>query len=150
MKIISTAFKHEADIPSIHTCDGNDQSPALTWEGVPKEAKSLSLIMDDPDAPGGTFIHWVVFNIDPKLTGLPANVSKSSVSGFSQGTNSKPDVGYMGPCPPSGRHKYRFKLYALDNVLSLSSSSKEPDLTKAMKGHIISQAELLGYYKRAK
>lgn len=145
LTIASTAFKHNAMIPSKYTCDGSDINPALAFENVPAEAKSLALIMDDPDAPRGTWVHWVVWNIDPKTK----EIKESSVpAGARQGMNDFHKRDYGGPCPPSGTHRYFFKLYALDTLLDLGPDTNKAGLEAAMKGHIIAQAETIGLYKR--
>jgi phosphatidylethanolamine-binding protein (PEBP) family uncharacterized protein len=128
LHISSSAFEHNGNIPVKYTCDGKDINPPLTIKDIPSEAKSLVLIVDDPDAPMGTWVHWVVWNIDP------------------QNDFRKHDYG--GPCPPSGTHRYFFKLYALSSSLDLPSSSKKADVEKAMKGHMISESQIIGLYKR--
>lgn len=142
MKLMSPAFKHNASIPKKFTCQGNDVSPALIIEGIPEGAKSLALIMDDPDAPVGTWIHWVVFNIPV----VPC-IDEGSAPG-KQGVNSWGRKDYGGPCPPFGTHRYFFKLYALDTELSLKEGVSKAQLEKAMQGHIVDQAELIGLYKK--
>lgn len=149
MLLTSTSIKNNAMIPTVHTCDGQDQSPALAWQNLPVKTKSLALIMDDPDAPHGTFVHWVAWNIDPKTASLPSNAD-ASTGLFVNGTNSASKIGYHGPCPPSGTHRYFFKLYALDTKLALPSSTTKEDLLRAMAGHIVGQAELMGRYQRTK
>jgi len=150
MKLTSSAFAEGAMIPAQYSCDGQDISPPLAWTDLPGGAKSLALICDDPDAPVGTWVHWVAFNLPPDMTGLPEAVAadKSLRGGGVQGTNSWRRIGYGGPCPPSGTHRYLFKLYALDNVLSLASNATAKDLQAAMKGHILAEAQLMGRYKR--
>ena len=150
MKLTSSAFTEGAMIPAKYSCDGQDISPPLAWMDLPGGAKSLALICDDPDAPVGTWVHWVAFNLPPDMTGLPEAVpaDKSLAGGGVQGTNSWRRIGYGGPCPPSGTHRYFFKLYALDNVLSLASNATAKDLQAAMKGHILAEAQLMGRYKR--
>ena len=144
MKLISPAFKHNGAMPFEYTCDGADISPELNIENVPENAKSLALIIDDPDAPAGTWVHWVVWNIPPDTT----KIAKGTESGGIGGKNSWGRIGYGGPCPPSGTHRYFFKLYALDINLGLKEGSSKQDLEKAMQGHIIEKAELIGHYKR--
>lgn len=151
MEITSSAFKNEEMIPSKYTCDGADINHDLAWTGVPAEAKSLALINDDPDAPVGLWVHWVVYNIPPSANGLPQDVDKKASTlkhGAMQGTNSWGRIGYGGPCPPSGTHRYFFKLYALDTVLDLKPGAKKDAVEAAMKGHILSQAVLMGRYSR--
>jgi Raf kinase inhibitor-like YbhB/YbcL family protein len=145
MKIASPVFKHNDMIPVKHTCDGVDVNPPLTFEDVPASAKSLALIVDDPDAPRGTWVHWVAWNIAPDTREVP---EKSVPKGASQGLNDFRKVDYGGPCPPSGTHRYFFKLYALDSMLTLGKNTDKIALETAIKGHIISQAELIGLYRR--
>jgi len=143
LKVKSPAFESNKSIPKKYSCDGNDINPPLSIEGTPKEAKTLALIVDDPDAPRGTFDHWVVWNI-------PASISKigeNTVPG-KEGMNSARQPSYMGPCPPGGTHRYFFKVYALDIELTLSINSKKIDLEKAMQGHILAKGELVGLYSR--
>ena len=141
--IKSPAFEANKPIPKKYSCDGQDINPPLTIEGVPKEAKTFVLIVDDPDAPGGTFDHWVVWNI-PAST---AKISENTVPG-KEGMNGARNVGYMGPCPPSGTHRYFFKVYALDSELNLDFNSRKKDVEKAMQNHIIAKGELIGLYRR--
>lgn len=145
MQIISSAFQHNQDIPSKYTCDGENINPPLVFFDTPQNAKSLVLIIDDPDATIGTFTHWVVFNISPEIQEVLENsVPKGGVEGMTDfGTH-----GYGGACPPSGTHRYFFKVYALDAVLNLNSNSDKKAIEQAMKDHIISSAELIGLYKR--
>lgn len=153
IKVTSSAFKNEESIPTLYTCEGQDISPALSWSEVPKEAKSLALICDDPDAPRGTWVHWVVYYIPPSVTGFDENVPKGVETldnGAKQGTNSWPKIGYGGPCPPSGTHRYFFKVYALDTVLNLTKSATKADVEKAMDGHVLAWGQLMGKYKKVK
>lgn len=143
MKLTSSAFNHAARIPAAFTCDGSDTSPPLAISGVPGEAKSLVLIMDDPDAPAGTWVHWMLWNIDPATRGIAQG---SVPRGAEQGVNSWRRKGYGGPCPPSGQHRYYFRLYALSERLNLPSNSTRKELDLAMRGKILAQAELLGLY----
>lgn len=147
MKITSTSFENNTNIPAQFTCDGSDINPSLEFSEVPTESKSLALISDDPDAPMGTWVHWTVWNIDPKTKEITEN---SVPVGAVQGTTSFGEAKYGGPCPPSGVHHYYFKLYALDTTLNLPVSSKKEDLEKAMNGHILAKAELIGLYSRKK
>ena len=143
LPIKSPAFEFGKPIPKKYSCDGQDINPPLTIEGISKEAKTLVLIVDDPDAPSGTFDHWIVWNI-------PASTSKideNTVPG-KEGMNSARQPGYMGPCPPAGTHRYFFKVYALDTELSLGIASKKKDVEKAMQGHILAKGELMGLYSR--
>ncbi len=147
MKITTTAFQEGGNIPSKFTCDGADANPPLRFEGVPAEAKSLALIVDDPDAPGGLFTHWLVWNIDPKTTAVEENGAPSNSV---QGKNDFGKSGYGGPCPPSGTHRYFFKIFALDRQLDLAAGSKRAQLDAQMRGHIIAQGELMGRYSRGR
>ncbi len=139
----SPEFQHNGPIPKKYSCDGQEVNPPITIEGTPKETKSLALVMDDPDAPSGTFDHWVVWNIPP----LISKIAENSVPG-TEGLNSSHQTGFMGPCPPSGTHRYFFKVYALDVKLSLDDRSTKKDLEKAMAGHIVAKGELIGLYHR--
>lgn len=145
MRITSIAFENNQPIPKKYTCDGTNVNPPLTFHNVPGEAKSLVLIVDDPDAPRGTFTHWTVWNIDPAITVIAEN---SVPDGAVQGITDFGQPGYGGPCPPSGTHRYFFKLYALDIDLVLDSSASVFTLARAMEGHIIEKAELVGLYGR--
>ena len=140
----SPAFENNKRIPSKYTCDGEDVNPPLTIEGLSKEAKSLVLIIDDPDAPMGIWDHWVVWNI------LPTNTIKENTLPGTEGVNTWQRHSYGGPCPPSGTHRYFFKVYALDTMLTLSSNSTKRDVEKAMQGHVIAKGELVGLYSRAR
>jgi hypothetical protein len=147
MKITSSAFQQGANIPSKFTCDGSDANPALRFEEVPPEAKSLALIVDDPDAPSGLFTHWLAWNVDPKTTEIAENNAPSNAV---QGKNDFGKSGYGGPCPPSGTHHYFFKVFALDRQLDLPAGSKRAQLDAQMEGHVIAQGELMGRYSRNK
>jgi hypothetical protein len=147
----SPAFAHEGDIPKKHTCDGADVSPMLNWNDPPAGTQSFSLIMDDPDAPGGTWVHWVIYNLPAQARALPEGVPKEAElkDGTRQGRNDFSRPGYGGPCPPrGGPHRYYFKLYALDAKLNLPPGASKADLEKAMTGHILAQGQLMGRYKR--
>lgn len=144
MKISSPAFENNGVIPSEYTCDGSDISPPLTISEVPRQAKSLAIIMDDPDAPMGTFTHWVVWNIPPQKT----QFAKGEKMSFPHGTTSFGSRYYGGPCPPGGTHRYFFKIYALDLVLNLKEGSSKADLERAMTGHVLDEANLIGKYSR--
>ena len=156
MELTSSAFARDTDIPSLYTCEGRDQSPPLAWSGVPAGAKSLALIVDDPDAPDPaapkmTWVHWVLYDIPPDATGLAAGVLPASLpAGTRQGLNDWRREGYGGPCPPIGRHRYIHKLYALDTVLPVLHPATKAALEKAMQGHVLAQGELVGYYKKKK
>ena len=147
MKITSSAFQEGGNIPSRFTCDGADVNPALRFEGAPAEAKSLALIVDDPDAPSGLFTHWLAWNIDPKTTDVAENSAPAKAV---QGTNDFPKTGYGGPCPPSGTHRYFFKIFALDQMLDLKAGAKRAEVDAAMRGHVIAQGELMGRYSKQK
>src|SRR3989344_4149198 len=147
MKITSPVFGNNKNIPSKYSCDGKNINPPLQFVDVPSSAKSLVLIVDDPDAPNGTFDHWVVFNIDPKTTEIKENSTPDNgVVGSSSIGNSK----WVSPCPPSGTHRYFFKLYALDAILDISQNSNKEAVLDAMKEHVIAQSELIGLYSRRK
>jgi len=146
MKITSPEFEQEQKIPMTYTCDGDDKSPPLKIEDVPENAKSLALINDDPDAPGGMWVHWVVWNISPTTTEIAEGQNMEGLA--VEGTTDFRRTGYGGPCPPSGNHRYYFKLYALDTTLDLPDSTTKKQLEAAMEGHIIEQAELMGKYNR--
>lgn len=156
LKLTSTAFAHEGAIPAVHTCEGQDVSPPLAWSGVPPQAKSLVLIVDDPDAPDPaapkmTWVHWVLYNIPPSATGLPQGVApKQLPAGTLQGTSDFRRTGYGGPCPPIGRHRYFHKLYALDTVLPDLKHPHNADVEQAMKGHVLEQAVLMGTYQKSR
>jgi Raf kinase inhibitor-like YbhB/YbcL family protein len=143
LSVKSPVFEANKHIPKKYSCDGDEINPPITIEGVPKEAKTLVLIVDDPDAPMGTFDHWVVWNI-PTST---SKISENTVPG-TEGLNSARQRGYMGPCPPSGTHRYFFKVYALDTELKLGVGTKKKDVEKAMQGHILAKGELIGLYSR--
>ena len=152
--ISSSAFVPGAAIPSKYTCDGVDVSPPLEWSGVPDTTMSLALIVDDPDAPDPAapkrrFVHWVLYNIPPDARGLAEGAGAGGLPpGAREGTNDFKRSGYGGPCPPIGRHRYFFTLYALDETLAGVESPTKSDLEAAMKGHIIAQAELIGTYEK--
>ena len=150
----SPAFASHGEISRRHTCDGDDVSPALAWHGVPMQAKSPVLIMDDPDAPDPaapriTWVHWLVYNLPPSSTGLTEGVAAAALpEGALQGVNDWKRLGYGGPCPPIGQHRYFHKLYALDTVLPDLKSPDKAKLEAAMHGHVITSAELIGTYRR--
>jgi Raf kinase inhibitor-like YbhB/YbcL family protein len=150
IKIKSLAFEDGGMIPSKFTCDGPDVSPALEWESVPENAKTLAIICDDPDAPMGTWVHWVIFNIPAGLGGLEEDVPADEVlsSGAIQGINDFRRIGYGGPCPPGGTHRYFFKIYALDTELDLKPGATKSQVLETMEGHILAQGELMGRYSR--
>lgn len=156
LTITSPAFDHQGPIPRRYTCDGEDISPELRWSGVPADAKSLVLIVDDPDAPDPaapkmTWVHWVLYNIPPDSNGLPEAVAPSALPpGTRQGLNDWHRTGYGGPCPPIGTHRYFHKLYALDTVLPDLGNPTKSEVERAMQGHVIDQAELIGTYHRGR
>jgi Raf kinase inhibitor-like YbhB/YbcL family protein len=143
ISITSPAIQAGGDIPAKFTCNGTNVSPELQIGGVPNEAKSLVLIVDDPDAPRGLFTHWIVWNIDPKTTRVAEN---SAPAGGIQGTNDFGKRNYGGPCPPSGTHRYFFKIFALDTKPDLKPSARRAELDAAMRGHVLAQGELMGRY----
>jgi Raf kinase inhibitor-like YbhB/YbcL family protein len=147
----SSAFAPGAEIPQQYTCKGADASPALAWSGTPAHAASFALIMDDPDAPSGTWVHWVLWNLPAKAQSLPEGVPKREQldNGATQGRNSSHKTGYNGPCPPPGKpHRYFFRLYALDAKLDLAAGASRSQLDAAMKGHVLAQAEYMGTFHR--
>jgi Raf kinase inhibitor-like YbhB/YbcL family protein len=148
--VTSPAFKQEGMIPSKYTADGLNVSPPLQWESLPDGTQSIALISDDPDAPMGTWVHWVMWNIPPDKKELPENIPPDPrlPDGSSQGITDFRQPGYGGPAPPSGTHRYYFKVYALDTKLDLPGSSTKADLVRAMKGHILAEGQLMGKYKR--
>jgi len=145
LKISSPVFGNNGNIPAKYTCTGKDVNPPLLIEDVPAKAKSLALIVDDPDAPGGTWVHWVLWNISPGTGEIREN---SVPVGAAQGLNDFRVREYRGPCPPSGTHRYFFKVYALDALLNLSTNSTKSDVEKTIKGHIIEQAQIIGLYRK--
>lgn len=146
MRIESSAFTHEGWIPKQYSCKGLDVSPPLQWVDVPKGTQSLVLIVDDPDAPMGLWTHWVLFNIAPTQTVLATNASLPA--GAISGKNSWGHTGYGGPCPPSGTHRYFFKLYALDTLLTLTALATQQEVLKAIQPHILAEAELMGHFSK--
>jgi Raf kinase inhibitor-like YbhB/YbcL family protein len=151
LQISSTAFSAGETIPKKFTCDGPDVSPQLKWNDPPANAQSIALIMDDPDAPAGTWVHWVLYDLPPNARELSEGVTKEEQlpSGARQGRNDFGKIGYGGPCPPPGNpHRYFFKLYALDTKLGLKARATKADVERAMKGHILAQGELIGKFGR--
>lgn len=149
-QISTKAFRSGGPIPRKYTCDGPDASPPLAWNDPPAGTQCLALIVDDPDAPAGTWVHWVLYDIPPQTRELPEGVPKDRQlpSGACQGRNDFGKVGYNGPCPPRGAlHRYFFKLYALDSKTNLQPLASKRDLEHVMKGHILAQAELIGKYQ---
>jgi Raf kinase inhibitor-like YbhB/YbcL family protein len=150
MKLTSTAFPPAGSIPAKYTCDGESFSPALAWDTPPKATRSFVLIADDPDAPGKTFAHWVLYDLPPEKRQLPEHLPQQPflITGGVQGKNDFKHYGYGGLCPPSGTHQYFFKLYALDKLLDLPPGATKADVVKAMAGHVLAGAELVGRYSR--
>jgi Raf kinase inhibitor-like YbhB/YbcL family protein len=150
MMIESSAFEYGEPIGRDYTCDGADVSPPLSWSGVPEEAQSLILIADDPDAPVGTWVHWVYYDIPARMTGLPDAFPPDArpERGGAQGLTDFKRIGYGGPCPPGGTHRYFFKLYALDTVLGLDPGATKRQVLQAAEGHILAEAQLMGTYSR--
>jgi Raf kinase inhibitor-like YbhB/YbcL family protein len=149
MKLMSSAFAEGQRIPRPYTCDGVNVSPPLEWSGVPKTAQTLAIIAEDPDAPAGTWVHWVLYNLPAANIGMVENLTqdeKLKAGGF-QGKNDFEKIGYGGPCPPSGTHRYFFKIYAIDTELSLKAGATKADVENAMAGHVVSQAQLMGTYR---
>jgi Raf kinase inhibitor-like YbhB/YbcL family protein len=150
MLLSSVAFADGQAIPDKYTCHGQDISPPLQWSGAPSQTKSIALTCEDPDAPSGTFTHWIIFDVPAAAAGLSENVSKTATlpNGSRQGKNSFGNTGYNGPCPPGGKtHHYVFKVYALDAAVTLDSGAGKEDLLNAVNGHVLAQAELTGTYQ---
>ena len=145
MQLISTAFEPNQPIPAKYTCDGANHHPPLTFSQVPEEARSLALVVEDPDAPRKVFTHWLIYNIPPSTQHIPEHEIPLSST---EGANDFGKRGYGGPCPPSGTHRYIFKLFALDTGLALPEGARKEDVLAKMKGHVIATAELVGTYKR--
>ncbi len=156
LKVTSSAFQQGGSIPAQYTCEGKDISPPLAWSGVPPNAKSMAMIVDDPDAPDPAkpqrvYVHWVLYNIPTQASSLVENASKSGLPrGTVQGKNDWGKSAYGGPCPPIGRHRYFFKLYALDTILDGLKDATKADLERAMKGHIVESGEIMGTYQKTK
>jgi Raf kinase inhibitor-like YbhB/YbcL family protein len=150
IKVTSVAFQQGQPIPLQYTCAGVNISPPLEWSGVPKTAKTIAIVADDPDAPGGTWVHWVLYNVPADNIGFVENVPASETlkAGGFQGKNDFGKIGYGGPCPPSGTHRYFFKLYAVDAELPLKAGATRAELEKALEGHIVAQGQLMGTYHR--
>jgi Raf kinase inhibitor-like YbhB/YbcL family protein len=154
LTLTSSAFPEQGEIPAVYTCQGKDVSPPLAWTGAPAGTKSLALIVDDPDAPDPaapkrTWVHWVLYDVPPTASGLPEAVGRDALpAGTREGVNDWARTGYGGPCPPIGRHRYFHKLFALDATLGDLGSPKKADLEKAMKGHVLAEARLVGTYQK--
>jgi len=150
LEVVSPAFAAGGLIPRKHTCDGEDVSPEISWSGVPAGTRSFALICDDPDAPSGTWVHWVVFNLPAVVSRLPEALPAEPAlpSGGRQGKNDFRRIGYGGPCPPSGTHRYVFKVYALDRLLDLEPGATKAQVEAAMKGHVLAEGSLMGRYRR--
>ncbi len=150
MEIRSSEFKEGSSIPSKYTCDNIDVSPPLEWSQVPAGVKTFALICDDPDAPGATWVHWVIFNIPGNLRELRENIPATETlqNGAKQGKNDFGKIGYGGPCPPGGTHRYYFKLYALDRDLDSKPGITKKDLLKSIEGHILDEVHLMGRYRK--
>lgn len=148
--LTSASFQEGQPIPPKHTCEGQDLSPPLAWDHAPNGTKSFALIHDDPDAPGNTWVHWVLFNLPASVGHLPEGMPKDRelADGSRQGMTDFGRTGYGGPCPPSGTHRYFFKLYALDMMLSLPSGATKAQVEAAMKDHVLAEAQLMGVYHR--
>jgi Raf kinase inhibitor-like YbhB/YbcL family protein len=152
--LFSPSFQEGAHIPIRHTCEGEDLSPALSWSGLPPGTRSLALVVDDPDAPDPkapkmTWVHWILYDLPPDATGLKEAVGRAGLpTGTRQGVNDWKRTGWGGPCPPIGRHRYFFKLYALDATLGDLGSPAKPKLEAAMKGHVLAEARLMGTYEK--
>jgi Raf kinase inhibitor-like YbhB/YbcL family protein len=150
IEITSSAFEEGGMIPAKYTCDGSDVSPPLQWDAVPEGTKSIALICDDPDAPMGTWVHWVLFNLPADTRELAEDIPADEIlpNGAKQGLSDFGRIGYGGPCPPGGTHRYFFKIYALDTELDLRASADKPQLLDAMEGHVLAQGQLMGTYTR--
>ncbi len=150
IKITSSAFGNGESIPVKYTCDGENVSPPLKWSNVPQGTKSFAIINDDPDAPMGTWVHWVIYNIPANVMELAERIPPSQKlnNGALQGKNSWGKIGYGGPCPPSGTHRYFFKIYALDKTLDIGPGASKEEILKAIKGHILAEGQLYGKYSR--
>lgn len=152
LKVTSTEFEDGGMIPPKYTADGQDISPPIAWDGLPKGTKSIALINDDPDAPMGTWVHWLIWNIPPEVTSLEEEIPavREMADGTRQGKTDFGSIGYGGPAPPSGVHRYFFKVHALDTLLDLPAGATKSELEKAINGHILAQGQLIGKYTRQK
>lgn len=150
MELHSSAFNNDDKVPSRYTCDGDNISPPLSWNNSPEETKTFALIMDDPDAPGGDFVHWLVYNIPANITRLDENITTLNLmESMAMGTNDFRRIGYGGPCPPSGTHRYFIRLYALDTILKLDAGASKKELLNAIEGTILLKTELSFKYSRS-
>jgi len=150
IKLTSSAFTEGQPIPRQYTCSGINISPPLEWTGIPKSAKTIAIVADDPDAPGGTWVHWVIYNLPADIIGMVENLpaTEDLKGGGFLGKNDFEKIGYGGPCPPSGTHRYFFKIYALDTELPLKAGATKAEVEKAMAGHVVAQGQLMGTYNR--
>ena len=150
LDVRNSAFEEGGAMPARYTCDGLDIAPPLTWSSVPNGTLGLALIVDDPDAPRGAFVHWVIYNLPPDTRGLPEDVpnQRTLPSGALQGMNGAGSIGYTGPCPPNGTHRYFFKAYALHTELDLGAGTMKVEVVSAMEGHVLAEGRLLGTYQR--
>jgi len=152
IEVTSAAFHEGEAIPAQYTCDGDNVSPPIRWGRLPKDSQSLALICEDPDAPSGTFVHWLIFNLPPIVSDLPEAMptyQELEETGAIQGSNDFNNIGYDGPCPPPGKpHRYYFRLYALDTKLQLTAGAKQRDFMRALEGHILGEGHLMGTYQR--
>src|SRR5512134_3072520 len=154
LRLTSSAFTDQQEIPRVHTCEGRDISPSLSWSGAPEETQSFALIVDDPDAPDPAapkrvWVHWLLYNMPPTTHALPEAVARKQLpEGTKEGMNDWHRTGYGGPCPPIGRHRYFFKIYALDAMLPVLGHPTKDKLLAAMKGHVLAEAQLVGTYKK--
>ena len=151
IEVRSPAFSEGDSIPREFACDGANMSPPIEWSGVPSHAQSIAIIADDPDAPSGDWVHWVLYDLPPSLTGIPAGVpvSEKLPAGGTQGRTDFGKIGYGGPCPPKGTHRYFFKIYALDTMLHSKSGMTKKELLNAMQGHVLAEGQLMGKYRRS-
>ncbi len=150
VNIFSNSFKNNEKIPAKYTCQGEEASPQLHWDNIPENTKSIAIICDDPDAPAGTWIHWIIFNIPPEMNELTEKFPHDSImdNGIKQGLNSSNFVGYQGPCPPSGEHRYFFKIYALDIILDIGYNIHKEDLLSVIDSHVLGYGEMIGLYEK--
>ena len=151
LTVTSESFAHKSSLPIAYTCDGENVSPPLAWSGAPANTKSYTLICDDPDAPMGTWVHWVLFNISPEINNISENIDENRLGpSVKKGENSWGKTGFGGACPPSGTHRYFFRIYALNTILTIDGNPTKTELLDAMKGHVLAEGELIGTYARTK